>query len=263
MNVTLKLDDNQSRKLHLVADIKDISIADYVNSIVAEHIDNVQVADIVAELETLFKSDEVVEKKAKKNHDSNELFVVPKTFRKLYKGDISLKRCAIITHGKSKNIELKCDINTAMYLHEKGDLTYGEFKSICDTLKLRPNVLYRFVYNVQTHTFDKIMGDFDNKIRKTNFSFGKMNGKVYCNKEKMCDVQSLQVLIHQYANSSTPKEETIWRFIQSNPHMDALHIRIICENFDNPSLTRFFTKKETPVVNNREKRQNLIMNGGI
>lgn len=263
MNVTLKLDDNQSRKLHLVADIKDISIADYVNSIVAEHIDNVQVADIVAELETLFKNNAEAEEKTTKNHDDNDLFVVPKTFRRPYKGDISLKRCHIITHGKNKEVSLKCDINTAMYLHEKSDLTYGEFKSICDTLKLHPNVLYRFVYNVQTHTFDKLMGDFDNKIRKTSFTFGKMHDKVYCNKEKMCDVQSLQVLIHQYANSSTPKEETIWRFIQSNPHMDALHIRIICENFDNPNLTRFFRKKETQVVNNREKRQNLIMNGGI
>lgn len=60
------------------------------------------------------------------------------------------------------------------------------------------------------------------------------------------------------------EEQKIWETIHRYPHIDELHIRILCENYENTDLLRFFNqKKETKVVNNREKRQNMLMNGGI
>ena len=260
MEIFLSFDDEQSKRLKLICAIKDISMAQYINDVMAEHLDSMSASDLVEDIESLFKTDNA---DVKQNSISSEKgIMIPKSNQRPYKGTLILKRCKFYAMSK-RLLELDCDVNTALYIKELGDsFTFQVFKQMADDLHLNHPVFYRFIYNLQNGEFDELIDTFKKKM-KLLLTFGIQDGDVYCNKEKMCDVQTAEVIIHQFANSSLKKEETIWRFVQKHPHMDALHIRILCENFDNFRLTRLFEKKETPIVNNREKRENLIKNGGI
>lgn len=255
----IKLSEEQKTKLLLLTVVENISIEEYVTNIVVDYLNNVESKSIVSHVEELFGESKEKPKRKPRNK-KNALLTISKTFHKEY-STLILSRCTIISKGQ-KEQPLILDINDALMMKEHGQFTYDEFQVMETELNVSKPVLYRFLWNVQEGNFDGLIDEFKEKMDKVFFSV--QDKKLYCNSEQVCDLIDAEIIVSAFINNSALKERKIWETIRRYPHIDELHIHILCENYENTDLLRFFNqKKETKVVNNREKRQNMLMNGGI
>ena len=267
MELYLSLNDKQSQQLKLMSTIKDVSMNQYVETVLSEHFDNIKSSDIISELQNIFSTDdsetvETVGKQSRHNNATSNEFIIPKSFHKPF-ANVVLSRCDFVNHGIRKKQKLRFNLNHALYIKEKGSsFGYDDFTDMIDKFGSSQAVLYRFVWNVQQGNFDGLIEQFYKPMDSVQFS--KKNGNLYINDEKVSDIYSIRILTHQFVNKNGGKHEKVLELIRKNPHLDKLHVRILCENIDNQKLMELLqNNKKTEVVNNREKRQNLLMNGGI
>ena len=261
MDITVTLDDTQSKKLRLICAVENINADEYINNIISTHMDNIDAKAIVSGVEELFGKPTGSEKRIKKPRNrGDELITISKKFQREYK-HLILSRCTILSKG-TKVQKLMLDINDALLIKEHGEYTFNEFKELSKQLNVTQPVLYRFMWNAQNGKLDSLMDEFKSKMNQVYFSV--QDKKLFCNSESVCELIDAEIIVSQFTNRKCGKEEKIWEIIRNYSHVDELHLRILCENYQNKDLLRFFNqKKEVEVVNNREKRANLLLNGGI
>lgn len=262
MEITLRLDDNQAKKLMMVTVVNDTSVEKYTNDVLINHLDSIDSKTIMNGVEKLFgEVKQQTPRKKQHRNNGNEILTIPKSYQRDYMG-LELSRCNIISVGKKRTQKLTLDINDALVIVEHGEYTFNEFKELQKELNVTQPMLYRFMWNVDEGNLNSLITDFKSKMGKVFFSV--QDNTLYCNSESVCDLFDAQIIISSFANRNCGKEREIWELIRNYPHIDELHLRILCENYTNEDLLRFINqRKEVVVENNREKRANLLMNGGI
>ena len=244
----------QFEKLELVSRLKNKSVEEYITDIVIDHINNINVNDIIDDVKRIFREDDT-------GYTPKEgEYVIPPSSRKLFVGKIVMKRDKLYTPKNGKRLVF--DVYDMLLIRESiSHLTKEEHKQLQKTLNTSPQQLNHSIWNIMNNSqLNELLDSFVEKTHKCTFDF--IDGKLHINGEETIFLRTdLQDITHRVTNCSF-KEQCIHNIQKMYPKK--LHTRIVCENYDNPQLLKFLKEvKPTKVINNREKRANMLLNGGI
>jgi hypothetical protein len=257
----MNLSTEADKKLNFICMIKGITIDEYVSSLLENHLQDIKLEDVMGDIENIFG----VQKKDSRTYNQvttgkNELIILPESTKIPYK-KIELHKDKFYT---TNNRPFKYNIYDMLLIQsyiEEG-LTVEMFRELKKVLKTNNNQLYRAVYNLQENIpLQKLLEEFRNKMKQCTFS--TKDGFICINGD-LTTITPLEVqeMFHRLDNCDN-KELCIYK-IQKSGGNDYLHVRLICEHRNNKQLTNLISiKKEINVVNDREKRANILLNGGV
>ena len=251
------LSETQFRKLDLICTIRKMKPTDYLWEVLGKHLDNINIEDVISDIEDIFGQEKPT---IVYNTIPQEEVIIPKSSRKLYT-EMVLKRDVFYSKKSGKKFVFDIYEMILIKSYIKG-LTVAQFRELRTMLKTSNNQLYRTIYNLQNNShLNEMIDGFMNNIQKCKFSV--KDDTIYINGDSTnISKEEVKEMFYRLDNADD-KQLCMLRIQQSNVE-DPLHIRLICEHRNNPHLKQLIkTDKTVKAVNNREKRANLILNGGI
>ena len=149
------------------------------------------------------------------------------------------------------------------YLEDNPNPSHKKINSWAEYINKSARSLQRLIYTLQEGILDEVISDFKSKMEC--IEFGIINDYVYMNGRKSTltikDAKEIVILI----SNNGFKEETVWNLVNVYSYCESLEVRVICENWDNPTLLRLLKNNNNSdfVQNNPSKRRNMIRNGVI
>ena len=255
------LNNQQTKKLSFICALKEMTAQEYIWSIVGEHLDNITVEDITEDMNKLFGNNEPT---PTRNHSPNELFVIPPSSQKLYK-KMELKRDKFYNPANGKCYIFDVYDMLLIQQHIKEGLTVSDVRELMKYFKTNNAQIYRVIYNIQENKqLNEYLDEFIAKMKKCTFTSSQ--GFILINGDTTgITLDELEELFYRLDNADN-KQLCMHKLQKAHKDLaDPLHIRLVCEHRNNPKLINLLREKEkkVEVVNNVEKRQNLLLNGGI
>ena len=111
----------------------------------------------------------------------------------------------------------------------------------------------RIIWNIEEGNFDEVIAEYSSR----RFSFENRNNFLYINGEYTgLSLQKCRVMIYTLINESDV-QGCVNGFIKIYPHIKPKHIRILCDEYNNPNLNKILKREAMKIdkVDNPQKRK--------
>lgn len=253
------LNDQQTKKLSFICALKEMTAQEYIWSIVGEHLDNLTADDVAEDMKNLFGK-----KETQKRQALTDEFINSPSSQKLYT-DIAMVRDKFQT--PHNGVQMIFDVYDFLLMRDyiNDGLTVGDVKELQKYFKTQTPQIHRAIYNCKENKqLNDYLDEFVAKMKKCTFTSSQ--GFILINGDTTgITLDELEELFYRLDNADN-KQLCMHKLQKAHMDLvDPLHIRLVCEHRNNPKLFNLLreNEKEVEVVNNVEKRQNLLLNGGI
>ena len=164
---------------------------------------------------------------------------------------------------KNSNCTLPLSVHELEIIREANEKTIykKDYHDLVDLLPVSNNTVAKAIYNIRTNpAFDKLLNNLHEQIMNCKFNITD-EGYIQIGKTITPINKNLaNEWIFQCQNKQH-LQKLIYKIQKTNPKIEKMQIKIICENYNNDKLLNLIsTKKHIYKENNPSKRRDLLQN---